>query len=105
MGPTPAACWAPIDDREARFTVVQACFDADGTYQGTRTYDGYPVVSDDGVSFAVKTEFDLLTIRDASNEIVEGHMGGRPMRAFRMAPGDPGFVSYVLETNPETETD
>jgi hypothetical protein len=98
--------WAPIDDHEAHFTVVQACFGADGSYQGTRTYDGYPMVSDDGTSFTVKNEFDLLTIRDAGNEIVEGHLGGRwPMTAFRMAPGKPGFVPYILETNPETETD
>jgi hypothetical protein len=97
--------WAPIDEKEARFTVVQACFDADGTYQGTRTYDGYPVVDDDGASFSVKNEFDLLTVRDAGNEIVEASMGGRPMRAFRMVPGNAGFVPYILETNPETETD
>jgi hypothetical protein len=98
--------WAPIDDHEARFTAVQACFGADGSYQGTRTYDGYPVVSDDGASFTVKNEFDLLTIRNAGNEIAETHLGGRrPLRGFRMAPGNPGFVPYILEINPETELD
>lgn len=97
--------WEPIDRREAHFTAVQVCFGDDGTYHGTRTYDGYPVVADDGVSFTVKNEFDMLTIRNAGNEIVEGYLGRRPMTGFRMAPGKPGFVPYILENSPDTELD
>ena len=73
--------------KEGRFTVVQACFGADGTYQGTRTYDGYPVVDDDGASFTLKGEFDLLTVRDAGNAIIESRAGGRAMIGTRMTPG------------------
>lgn len=86
--------WAPIDDHEARFTAVQVCFGADGTYQGTRTYDGYPVVSDDGTSFAVKGEFDLVTVRDAGNAIVASIAGARrAMVGTRMTPGNAGFMA------------
>jgi hypothetical protein len=90
--------WAPIDDREARFTAVQTCFGADGTYHGTRTYDAYPVVSDDGMSFTVKGEFDLLTVRDAYNAITESRAGatGSAMHAVRMTPGNAGFAPSTL---------
>ena len=95
--------WAPIDEREARFTAVQVCFGADGTYQGTRTYDGYPAVSDDGMSFAVKGEFDLLTVRDATNAIVESLSGGSGshMHGVRMTPGNAGFPTYRMSDSPE----
>jgi hypothetical protein len=96
--------WAPIDDHEARFTAVQVCFGADGSYQGTRTYDGYPVVSDDGASFTVKNEFDLLTIRDAGNAIVASISGGRrAMFGNRMAPGNAGFAAFRVSDSPENE--
>lgn len=97
--------WAPIDHNAARFTAVEVCYGADGSYQGTRTYDGYPVVSDDGTSFTVKNEFDVLTVRDAGNAIVQSHLGRRPMTGVRMAPGNPGFAPYILADSPETETD
>jgi hypothetical protein len=96
--------WAAIDDHEARFTAVQVCFGADGSYQGTRTYDGYPVVSDDGASFTVKSEFDLLTVRDAGNAIIESRAGGRlPMFGSRMTPGNAGFASYRVSDSPEND--
>lgn len=93
--------WAPIDDHEARFTAVQVCFGADGTYQGTRTYDGYPVVSDDGTSFEVKDEFDLMTVRDAGNAIIASLAGGRRMTGLRMTPGNAGFTPYQLSDSGE----
>jgi hypothetical protein len=94
--------WAAIDDHEAHFTAVQVCFGADGSYQGTRTYDGYPVVSDDGASFAVKNEFDLVTIRDAGNAIVASIAGGRrAMVGARMTPGNAGFAAFRVADGPE----
>lgn len=98
--------WAAIDDHEAHFTAVQVCFGADGSYQGTRTYDGYPVVSDDGASFAVKNEFDLVTIRDAGNAIVASIAGGRrAMVGARMTPGNAGFAAFRVADSPENEQD
>lgn len=94
--------WAPIDDHEAHFTAVQVCFGADGTYQGTRTYDGYPVVSDDGASFTLKAEFDLMTVRDAGNAIIASYSGGRRMTALRMTPGNAGFMPYRVSSSLET---
>jgi hypothetical protein len=96
--------WAPIDDHEARFTAVQVCFGADGSYQGTRTYDGYPVVSDDGASFLVKGEFDVLTVRDAGNAIVASISGARrAMFGNRMTPGNAGFAAFRVSDSPENE--
>ena len=98
--------WAPIDDTQARFTAVQVCFGADGSYQGTRTYDGYPVVSDDGASFTVKDEFDLVTVRDAGNAIIQSLSGGgRHMTGTRMTPGNVGFTPYQRSGSPEGAAD
>lgn len=98
--------WAPMNDHEARFTAVQVCFGADGSYQGTRTYDGYPVVSDDRASFTVKNEFDLLTVRDAGNTIIESRAGSRrAMVGNRMIPGNAGFASYRVSDSPENDLD
>jgi hypothetical protein len=96
--------WAPIDDHEARFTAVQVCFGADGSYQGTRTYDGYPVVSEDGASFLVKGEFDVLTVRDAGNAIVASISGARrAMFGNRMTPGNAGFAAFRVSDSPEND--
>jgi hypothetical protein len=89
--------WAPIDDHEAHFTAVQVCFGADGLYQGTRTYDAYPIVSGGGKSFTVRGESDLVTVRDASNTIVERRTGSLrlPMKGYRMSPGNAGFPTHL----------
>lgn len=89
--------WAPIDDYEAHFTAVQVCFGADGIYQGTRTYDAYPVVAANEMSFTVRGESDLVTVRDASNTIAERRIGALrlPMFGFRMTPGNAGFPTSL----------
>lgn len=85
--------WAPIDDRYAHFTTVQALSDMGGRYQGTLTFDGYPRVNDDNETFDVDSQYDLFTLRDAMNQIVSSRSGphANPMRAYRMHPGSPGF--------------
>lgn len=94
--------WFPIDDRSARFTTVQVLSDMEGVYQGTYTFDGYPVVSDDGQSYAVNSEFDLSTVRDASHAIVRSIQGPsrNALHGFRMSPGNAGFPFSIPEVAP-----
>jgi hypothetical protein len=94
--------WAPIDDRSAHFTTVQVLSDMDGGYVGTSTFDGYPLVSDDGQSWEVKSEFDRSTVRDASHAIVRSIQGPskNPFHGFRMTPGNDGFPPYRTSLEP-----
>ena len=85
--------WEADGERRGHFTVVQSFSDAEGTYMGTLTIDGYPVVSEDGQTFVDDGSLVMVTIRDAAGAIVDQFPGGtdRPITAIRMAPGAPGF--------------
>lgn len=95
--------WAPIDDRYAHFTTVQALSGMDGRYHGTVTLDGYPRVNDDNETFEVESRYDLFTVRDNLNKITSSNAGPNrnPMRAYRMHPGHPGFPPALEFNEPE----
>jgi hypothetical protein len=94
--------WAPIDDRYAHFTTVQALSDMEGLYHGTITFDGYPRVNDDHETFDVDSQFDLFTVRDQLNKVISSRSGphANPMRAYRMHPGNVGFPVAQAESQP-----
>jgi hypothetical protein len=88
---TEVGTWEAIDDHAVHFTAVQLLTDATGTLVGSLTFDGYPVVSDDG-----KTQLDdntkgSVTVRDATGAIVNVIRGGPPITVVRMGVGAPGF--------------
>ena len=90
--------WEPTGDRSLRFTFVQALANLDGTYRGTFTLNGFPVVSDDGLSFVDDGTQASVILRDAANAIVVQAGGGQgaepitpPVHARRLRVGDPGF--------------
>jgi hypothetical protein len=95
---TAIGTWAPTGERSIRFTLVQALSDAEGTYLGTFTLEGYPVVSEDGLSFLDDGTQAKVTIRDADDRITFEAGGGEgeepmtpPVHARRIQIGDPGF--------------
>jgi hypothetical protein len=69
--------WEPTGDRSIRFTFVQALSNLDGTYRGTFTLNGFPVVSDDGLSFVDDGTQASVILRDAANAIVFQAGGGQ----------------------------
>ena len=90
--------WEPTGERSIRFTLVQPLSDAAGTYLGTFALDGFPEVSEDGLSFVDEGTSAKMTIRDANNVVVmqAGGGGGEepmtpPVHARRIRVGDPGF--------------
>jgi hypothetical protein len=85
--------WEADGERRGHFTVVQALSDAEGTYMGSITVDGYPVVSEDGQTFIDDGSKVMVTIRDGSGALVQQFpgAGSRPITAIRMGPGMPGF--------------
>ena len=88
--------WEPDGERRGHFTAVQVLSDAAGTFLGTVTIDGYPVVNDDGQTFADDGSKVTVTIRDPAGAVVQqvlptGAPSGRPVTGMRMGPGSPGF--------------
>jgi hypothetical protein len=85
--------WEPEGPQRGHFTSVNVLSDANGTFTGSVTVDGYPVVSEDGQTFIDDGSKVIITIRDPSGAVVASFpgVGGRPITAIRMSPGNPGF--------------
>jgi hypothetical protein len=86
--------WEPTGPRSIHFTGVQLHTDANGTFTGTVTIDGYPQVNDDGQSFIDDAPETTITIRDAAGSVVEAIKplpGAPPATGVRMGVGSPGF--------------
>ncbi|MGH2614191.1 MAG: hypothetical protein ACRDJC_03045 [Thermomicrobiales bacterium] len=97
--------WEPDDERTGHFTAVQLISAADGAFLGTVTVDGYPQVSDDGLSFTDDGSQVIVTLRDATGAIVNQIVptvqpAGRPVTAVRMGVGSPGFPQGTPAATP-----
>lgn len=86
--------WEPTGPRSIHFTGVQLHSDANGTFTGTVTIDGYPEVSEDGQTLLDDQSQVVVTIRDAAGRILQEMpgAGGPPVTGMRMGVGMPGFV-------------
>jgi hypothetical protein len=79
--------WEPLDERKGHFTVVAVLSDAKGTYLGTATIEGHPLVSPDGQTFSDLEPETRVTLRDAANQILSDQSGiVAGVTATRMSP-------------------
>jgi hypothetical protein len=85
--------WEPTGPRSIHFTGVQLHSDANGTFTGTVTIDGYPEVSEDGRSILDDQSQVIVTIRDAAGTVLQEvpGAGAPPVTGVRMSVGSPGF--------------
>ena len=83
--------WEPVSERGIHFTGVQLHSDANGTYIGSITIDGHPVVSEDGQSVLDDSPETSATIRDAQGTVLDVLRGGPPVTGVRMGVGAPGL--------------
>lgn len=92
--------WEADGERRGHFTAVQVLSDANGTFLGTITIDGYPEVNEDEQTFVDDGSKAMVTIRDAAATIVQQVTGvfDRPVTATRMGPGSPGFPTSAAAT-------
>jgi hypothetical protein len=96
--------WEPVGERDVHFTGVQLHSDANGTFVGSVTIDGYPVVSEDGQTLLDDQSRGTITIRDAAGAIVQEvpTAGAPPVTGVRMGVGAPGFpVATPTAATPE----
>lgn len=98
--------WEPYDERRGHFTATQMLSGLDGTFFGTVTVDGHPLVSEDGQTFSDDGVLVTVTIRDAGGAILEvvppGTPSPRPVTGIRMAVGAPGFPEATPEAGTPT---
>lgn len=88
--------WEPDGDRRVHFTGVQLHTDANGAFTGSVTIDAYPVVSEDGQTIIDDAPETKITIRDATNNVVDvisPNPGSPPATGVRMGVGSPGFAA------------
>jgi hypothetical protein len=88
---TAIGTWEPVSARGIHFTAVTLHSDANGTYVGSITTDGHPVVSEDGRSLVDDSPESGPTIRDAQGTVLDVLRGGPPVTGVRMGVGAPGF--------------
>jgi hypothetical protein len=96
--------WEPVSERGIHFTGVQLHSDANGTFTGTVTIDGYPVVSEDGLNLIDDQSQVMITIRDATGAIVQQipGAGSPPVTGNRMGVGAPNFPAATPEAGTPT---
>ena len=95
--------WMADSERRGHFTATQSLADANGTFLGTVTVDGFPEVNEDGQTFIDDGSRVTVTIRDPAGAVVNTigpGSGGRPVTGTRMGGGSAGFP----EGTPEAST-
>ncbi|MCC6944763.1 MAG: hypothetical protein IT335_09315 [Thermomicrobiales bacterium] len=78
--------WKPYDERRGQFRASQTVSDLEGHVTGGVTVDGFPLVSEDGLSFEDDGSMVQITIWDPSGAIIDSFPGGvgRPVRGRRL---------------------
>jgi hypothetical protein len=88
-----AGVWEPHDEQTCHFTATQMISDAEGTYLGTVTVDGFPHVNDDGRTFIDDGSLVTVTIRDPAGTVVDQFpgAGSRAVTGVKLAGSESGF--------------
>lgn len=97
--------WEPDGDRRGHFTAVQLMSAPDGTFLGSVTIDGFPKVSEDGMTFIDDGSRTTITMRDAAGMIVNqivpnGQPADRAVTGVKMGVGTPGFPEMSADASP-----
>jgi hypothetical protein len=79
--------WEPVSERGAHFTAIQVLTDAEGTYVGTFTIEGHPLVSEDGQTFTDNASDARIIVRDAANVILADEVVNLGVTGYRITPG------------------
>jgi hypothetical protein len=84
--------WVPVSERGIHFVFTNRTYDATGALTGYFTVEGFPVVSEDGMSFWDDGTQAFVTIRDAGGTVVQVIPPGIPgIGGVRLIPGKSGY--------------
>jgi len=102
--------WEPVSARGISITFTWASRDATGAVIGYTTVDGYPIASEDGMSFVDDGTKVVITLRDPAGAVTQVIKTVPPVFGVRMTPGKPGYeevhamVAAHLPATPEAGT-
>jgi hypothetical protein len=81
----------PENERGIHFVSIQGLYDASGAYIGTFIINGYPSLSDDGLTQGDDWSKSFITIRDANDEVLQEIRDDGttpPIIGVRLTPGE-----------------
>jgi hypothetical protein len=86
--------WVPVSARGIRFFFTQRVYDAAGALLGYGSVEGYPVASEDGMSFWDDGTQVVLTFRDPNGVVIDVQgpgLQGAGIGGVRLVPGESGY--------------
>ncbi len=86
--------WVPVSERGIRFIFTWRSYDAAGAFIGYGSVEGYPVASEDGMSFWDDGTQVVVTNRDVNGvvtEILGPGLEGAGIGGVRLVPGESGY--------------
>jgi hypothetical protein len=92
---TAMGVWEPSSARGIHITFTFASRDATGAVTGTTTVDGYPVASEDGLSFTDEGTKVVVTLRGPTGVVTQVINGVPPVSGVRVTPGKPGYEEVL----------
>lgn len=95
-----AGTWEPYDERTGHFSNLQFVSNLDGDLVSIIAIDGYPEVSEDGMTFTDDFHLSTVTIMDANGQVVAEIPPGSPAPPITGARMAPGFFGLPDEATP-----
>ena len=94
--------WEPISERGIHITFTWTTRDATGAPIGSTTVEGYPVASEDGMSFLDDGTQVVVTLRDPTGAVTQVINTVPRVIGVRVRPGKPGYeeVLALLAASP-----
>jgi hypothetical protein len=92
---TAMGVWEPVDERGIHITFTWATRDETGAVIGTTTVDGFPVASEDGMSFVDDGTKVIVTLSDPQGVVTQVIEGVPPVFGVRAVPGHLGYVQVL----------
>ena len=86
--------WVPVSARGIRFFFTQRAYDAAGAFLGYGSVEGYPVASEDGMSFWDDGTQVVVELRDPNGVVVDVQgpgLQGAGIGGVRLVPGKSGY--------------
>lgn len=88
--------WVPVSARGIHFIFTNRTYDATGALTGYFTVEGFPVASEDGLSFWDDAKRAFVTIRDPAGTVVQRiGPGGPGIGGVRLVPGKSGYAEML----------
>jgi hypothetical protein len=90
----PTGSWVPVSDRGVHFIFTHRTYDEAGALTGYGTVEGYPVTSEDGMTFWDEGTQVTVTLRDPNGvvtQVIGPGLTDAAIGGVRLIPGKSGY--------------